>query len=230
MKTLIIARHGNTFLPGETPTRVGADTDLPLVEEQRGRAIGKYLQSKGLIPTRICAAPLMRTLSTAALAAEELGNPAAVMPDARFIEVCYGPDENQTEDRVEERLGRHCCELAGINADTLSSDEIRARGKAIIDRWNSHAITPPGWQVDVQQIQQNWLELCESISEGETLLCVSSNGTIRFAPHITGDYAAFCAQHDIKVATGAVSIFTSEDGGESWQCQEWGVKVHKLFA
>ena len=28
----MIVRHGNTFRAGETPTRVGARTDLPLVE------------------------------------------------------------------------------------------------------------------------------------------------------------------------------------------------------
>ena len=39
MKTLIIARHGNTFAKGETPTRVGCHTDLELVEEERGRAV-----------------------------------------------------------------------------------------------------------------------------------------------------------------------------------------------
>lgn len=59
-----------------------------------------------------------------------------------------------------------------------------------------------------------------------TWLQVSSNGTIRFAPYITGDYAGFCASHDIKVATGGVCIFTSEDG-TTWQCSEWGVKAFK---
>ena len=63
-------------------------------------------------------------------------------------------------------------------------------------------------------------------ADGETVLCVSSNGTIRFAPHITGDYAGFCAEHDIKVATGGVCIFTSEDG-TTWSCKEWGVKAFK---
>ena len=71
MKTLIIARHGNTFRPGETPTRVGAGTDLPLVEEERARGVGKYLKNKGLIPSKIYAAPLRRTMETARLAAAE---------------------------------------------------------------------------------------------------------------------------------------------------------------
>ena len=55
---------------------------------------------------------------------------------------------------------------------------------------------------------------------------MSSNGTIRFAPYITGDYGGFCASHDIKVGTGGVCIFTSEDGS-NWQCSEWGVKAFK---
>ena len=229
MKTLIIARHGNTFRPGEEPTRVGAHTDLPLVEEERGRAVGRYIASKGLKPTRILAAPLQRTMGTAALAAEELGCTCPITADARFLEVDYGPDENKTEEVVEVQLGHRATALE-INAEEPSYDELRAKGRAIIELWNTQAIVPIGWQVDVPQIIANWKELANEVAEDECLLCVSSNGTIRFAPSITGDYEQFCAQHDIKVATGAVSIFTSLDGGQTWQCQEWGTKAHKAIA
>ena len=61
---LIIARHGNTFRLEETPTRVGAKTDLPLVEEFKGRSIGRYLKHD-IIPDVIYAAPLLRTMQTA---------------------------------------------------------------------------------------------------------------------------------------------------------------------
>jgi len=203
MKTLIIARHGNTFRKGETPTRVGARTDLPLVEEERGRGIGLYLKKHGLQPDRILAAPLQRTLKTAELAAEELHFADAVQADARFIEVDYGPDENKTEDEVIARIGEDAINL-----------------------WNTEAIVPNGWKVDVAAIIANWQALAAEVKEGETLLCVSSNGTIRFAPHLTGDYAGFCAAHDIKVPTGGVCIFTSEDGA-NWICREWGVKAFK---
>ncbi len=226
MKTLIIARHGNTFRKGETPTRVGSHTDLELVEEERGRGIGLYLQKLGLIPTRILAAPLKRTMGTAALAAEELGSPCPVQPDARFIEVDYGPDENKTEDAVMLRLGRLSCKAEGGCPCNYTVEEVMERGQAVIDLWNSKAIVPEGWKVDVEQICRNWQELAQEVQEGETLLCVSSNGTIRFAPCITGDYEGFCAQHDIKVATGGVCIFTSEDGAH-WTCREWGVKAFK---
>ena len=226
MKTLIIARHGNTFRKGETPTRVGSRTDLPLVEEERGRGIGKYLAKLGLTPTRILAAPLQRTMNTAALAAEELGCPCPVQPDARFIEVDYGPDENHSEEETKARLGADIAAAEGKDPATLSAEELDAIGEAAVDKWNAEAIVPPGWKVDVAQIIANWSALAAEVQEGEVLLCVSSNGTIRFAPHITGDYAGFCATHDIKVATGGVCIFTSEDG-TTWQCREWGVKAFK---
>ena len=203
MKTLIIARHGNTFRKGETPTRVGSRTDLELVEEERGRGIGLYLKKLGLTPTRILAAPLKRTMRTAQLAAEELGNPCPVVADARFIEVDYGPDENRTEEEVVARLGAEAIEL-----------------------WNARAVVPDGWKVDVPRIIANWRELAAEVPEGGVLLCVSSNGTIRFAPHITGDYDGFCAAHDIKVPTGGVCVFTSEDGA-AWTCTEWGTKAFK---
>lgn len=226
MKTLIIARHGNTFRKGETPTRVGANTDLELVEEDRGRGVGLYLKKLGLVPTRILAAPLKRTMGTAALAAEALGCICPVEPDHRFIEVDYGPDENKTEDEVKARLGADAARSEGIDPATLTPEELDAKGAAIIDQWNAKAIVPPGWKVDVQQICTNWHDLAGEVKDGETLLCVSSNGTIRFAPCITGDYDAFCAEHDIKVATGGVCIFTSEDGS-AWSCREWGVKAFK---
>lgn len=226
MKTLIIARHGNTFRKGETPTRVGSRTDLPLVEEERGRGIGKYLAKLGLMPTRILAAPLHRTMSTAALAAEELGNPCPVIPDARFIEVDYGPDENHSEEETKARLGADIARANGTDPATLSAEELDKLGEEAIELWNAQAIVPPGWKVDVDSIIRNWKELTAEIADGETLLCVSSNGTIRFAPYITGDYTAFCAEHDIKVATGGVCIFTSVDGN-TWTCQEWGVKAFK---
>ncbi len=226
MKTLIIARHGNTFAKGETPTRVGCHTDLPLVEEERGRGIGLYLKKLGLVPTRILAAPLKRTMGTAALAAEAAGCSCPVEPDHRFIEVDYGPDENKTEEQVKARLGALAAQQESIDPATLSAEELDAKGEAIIEQWNADATVPPGWKVDVQQIRDNWMSLAAEVNEGDIMLCVSSNGTIRFAPVITGDYAAFCAEYDIKVATGGVCIFTSEDG-ITWTCQEWGTKAFK---
>lgn len=203
MKTLIIARHGNTFRPGETPTRVGAGTDLPLVEEERARGIGKYLKKQGCMPTKIYAAPLKRTMETAELAAQELGFSGSIERLNDLTEIDYGPDENKTEDAVIARIGQEA-----------------------IDLWNAKAIVPPGWKVDPEKLAKVWCDFAESIGENETVMAVSSNGVIRFAPYITGDYDAFCAEHDIKVATGGVCVFVYENG--VWTAKEWNVKAFKF--
>lgn len=203
MKTLIIARHGNTFRPGETPTRVGAGTDLPLVEEERARGIGKYLKKQGYMPTKIYAAPLKRTMETAELAAQELGFSGSIERLNDLTEIDYGPDENKTEDAVIARIGQEA-----------------------IDLWNAKAIVPPGWKVDPEKLAKVWCDFAESIGENETVMAVSSNGVIRFAPYITGDYDAFCAEHDIKVATGGVCVFVYENG--AWTAKEWNVKAFKF--
>ncbi|MCF0233786.1 MAG: histidine phosphatase family protein, partial [Thermoguttaceae bacterium] len=63
-KTLIVARHGNTFNKGDVILRVGARTDLPLTATgvEQAKKIGAILAARGLVPTEIYAAPLLRTL------------------------------------------------------------------------------------------------------------------------------------------------------------------------
>ena len=54
---LILARHGNTFGPGDTPVWVGAREDLPLTDKGRVQSIqfGLALKEAGITPARIIA-------------------------------------------------------------------------------------------------------------------------------------------------------------------------------
>ena len=90
---LIIARHGNTFAPGDVPTRVGCRTDLPLVPsgEAQARRIGRYLRLHRMVPDAVFAAPLKRSLDTARLALKALGRDLPITSDDRFNEIDYGP-------------------------------------------------------------------------------------------------------------------------------------------
>lgn len=211
---LIIARHGNTFRKGETPTRVGAKTDLPLVEEHRGRSIGRYLKQQNLIPDSVYTSPLLRARKTAELAIEELKIQCPIIELAGFTEIDYGPDENQTEEVVKRRLGHGDIE----------------KGEKIIQAWDEKAIVPEGWQVDPKQIISTWKSFSQQVaSKPQTVLLVTSNGIIRFAPYLTGDFARFSAEHAIKVATGGVCIFEKEAEEQHWICTEWNFKPYKLF-
>ncbi len=202
--TLIIARHGNTFGPGDTPTRVGGRTDLPLVEKghEQARAIGRYLNKNRLIPDIVYAAPLKRTLETAQIAIKESGVTNPVYQLDIFKEIDYGPDENKTEDEV----------IARIGAQTIKD-------------WDESAIVPNGWDVDPDEIIQNWKGFAGHITEhddNEVILVVTSNGIARFAPHITGDFEGFARDHKIKISTGALCIF--EHDGTRWTVKDWNVK------
>ena len=183
MTTLIIARHGNTFEKGQTPTRVGGRTDLPLTEKglQQGTAIGEYLKGKGLIPDVVYASTLQRTQQTAKAAIKALGAPQPIFPLKIFDEIDYGPDENQPEDAVIARIG-----------------------EAAIKAWDAGALPPPGWDVDPvrsSRIGKALRDKSQRTGRAKTVLVVTSNGIARFAPHLTGDFDGFADQHDIKLPT-----------------------------
>jgi len=212
---LIIARHGNTFRPEETPTRVGAKTDLPLVEEFKGRSIGRYLKEHDMIPDVIYAAPLLRTMQTARLAVQTIGLDSDISPLNAFVEIDYGVDENKTEEEVRLRLGNGNIE----------------KGKKIIEDWDKNAVVPDGWKVDPDQIIHTWLDFAEkTVIPHQTTLLVTSNGIIRFAPYLTGDFEKFAQEHKIKVAPGGLCIFDKNDGDSFWTCSAWNVKPYELYA
>lgn len=204
MTTLIIARHGNTFESGEPPRRVGARTDLPLTEKGRmqARGIGLWLKENKLIPDVVYSSTLKRTLETAQLAIIESGVKQPVFQLEIFNEIDYGPDENKTENEVIARLGAQA-----------------------LKEWDKQAIVPKGWLADPDAIIRNWQGFAGSIrahDDNETILVVTSNGTARFAPYITGDYNAFAAAHDIKLATGAVGVMQFIDG--RWVVGRWNIR------
>lgn len=201
---LIIARHGNTFGPSDTPTRVGRRTDLPLVAsgEAQARRIGDYLRRHRMVPDAVFAAPLKRSCDTARLAVEALGCDLPITLDARFNEIDYGPDENQSESVVIARIGE----------------------QALRD-WNEYAKVPPGWQADPQAIIHDWLafgDTCRQSFSGQTVLVVTSNGIARFAPHLTGDFEGFRRQHGIKIATGALCFLCVQ--GCRWAIEQWNIR------
>lgn len=213
---IILARHGNTFSKGQTPTRVGAKTDIPLVEAHRGRSIGKYLLDHGLVPHVVYAAPLQRTMQTAALAIEAFGGTMKPIAAESFTEISYGPDENKTEEEVMLRLG----------------DGDIAQGREILAAWNTDATVPEGWEVDPKKIIETWKSFVNQTEKhypNGNVLLVSSNGILRFAPHITGDFKTFATQHAIKVSTGGICIFEKEAEDAFWNCTAWNKKPYMLY-
>ena len=202
MTTLIIARHGNTFEKNETPRRVGARTDLPLVESGRtqARSLGAWLKRSSLYPSVVYTSELQRTKQTAEIALKEAGYIEPIFPLKIFNEIDYGVDENKTENDVMARIGAQS-----------------------IKEWDEKAIVPQGWNFDPAQCIEDWKNFSNHIVEDkqDCVMVVSSNGIIRFAPHITNDFDGFSAKHALKVSTGAVCVLSHDNG--QWHVLGWNV-------
>jgi 2,3-bisphosphoglycerate-dependent phosphoglycerate mutase len=204
MTRLVICRHGNTFGPEDTPTRVGARTDLPLVTsgEQQAHALGIHFKAQGITFSRAFCSHLQRTRQTAEIALDAMGDDQNVDPLNFLSEIDYGPDEDKTEDEVIERIG-----------------------KDAITKWDEDAIAPEGWDVDPDFIIGDWLsfgDYAQHHFKDQTIMMVTSNGTARFAPHLTGDFIRFKKNNDIKLKTGAYGILTYD--GNKWVAECWNVR------
>lgn len=221
---LIIVRHGNTFTSEDTPTRVGAKTDLPLVESKKAEKVALYLNSQEIKPDIIFTSPLLRTFQTASIINDNLLLPIDIMTNDDFIEIDYGPDENKTEPEVQMRIGMVLSKQQGIGANT--DDDFLDLGKKSIKDWDYNAILPPGWDVDVDVIKRTWVELSDYIKAShvnKTIVVVSSNGIIRFAPSILPSHKKkiFVENNSLKVSTGSMSMFELSNIDNNWSNTNW---------
>jgi len=204
MTTLLIARHGNTFDAGDKIIRVGKKTDLPLSISGKDQAklLGEYLRKSHPDINAAYSSTLTRTYETAKIALEILGVKTPVIKNAIFDEIDYGPDEGKTEEEVFSRIG-----------------------KEAIEKWDSEAIVPSGWNINPKQIITNWksfaVDISEKFPEGIVLI-VTSNGIARFAPHLTGDFENFSRNYKIKISTGAICSLTGK--GQSWHIDYWNIR------
>lgn len=199
--TLIIARHGNTFTPEQTPTRVGARTDLPLVEsgEDQALRLGHHLKAQKVLPDAVFTSNLRRTIDTARLACLAMGCHSPSTPLPFLNEIDYGSDENKPEPDVIARLG----------AETLK-------------RWDDLGEMPSEWSPRPDEIISAWsdfLRRCANEYRGKTIMVITSNGIARFALN--------CAKFPedtppkLKLSTGAYGILKFEN---EWTVQGWNIK------
>lgn len=190
---VVLARHGDTFGPGETPVWVGAKQDLALTERGRAqsRMIGEALARAGRIPARIICGPLQRTRVGAELAAEACGFGREIEIDDRLKEIDYG--------------------VWGGRSD---ADIAAEWGEAAIADWRDRSIPPEnaGWSPEPSQIAANARAVFEILvasgDGGDTALVISSNGILRyFHPLVSGGQPG-----DAKMKTGRWSVIHIRDG------------------
>jgi len=203
---LILVRHGNTFESGQTPTQVGARTDLPLTEQGRDQAhsFARYLVSQQIQPQGIYAGVLKRQIETARIVGRHLQvEDDRYMREPALTEIDYGPWEG------------------------LTSEEITQRWPNEYKAWTTQAQWPKlfgGTEEEHLRAIEIWLNDLRLVhAAGETVLGVTSNGIIRFFRAFQGkewqSLAHAQQMEDLKVKTGhfcELLLFENALKVESW--------------
>ncbi|SES03845.1 histidine phosphatase family protein [Sphingobium sp. YR768] len=186
MRRLFIIRHGNTFASSAQACRVGARTDIPLVDSGRDQAdrIGQWFAAQALPVRHILSSPLLRARETANRIGAAIDHPVDGQRDW-LGEIDHGPDEGRPESEVLARIG----------------------AQALLD-WDTRAIAPDGWIVDADARIAAWRAYFAEEGEGVDLL-VTSNGAARFAL-----LAAGLPLGTLKLRTGALGELAVDARGQ----------------
>lgn len=189
-------------MTGEPPRRVGSRTDLPLTPkgQEQAAALGRHFKEKGVKPILILTGPLQRTMDTALILAETAHYLAPIQIDDRLKEIYYGPDENQLEATVENRIGKEALNL-----------------------WEKEAVVPSGWNASSEVLLLQWETIGKEILEqypGRDIILVTSNGIARFACALFGGLAALKKHGGLKLRTGAYGVIT-HTAEDQWQLDAW---------
>jgi 2,3-bisphosphoglycerate-dependent phosphoglycerate mutase len=203
MTSLLIARHGNTFEPGDKVVRVGMKTDLPLSTSGKIQAqqLGHFIKKQKIKISAVFAGSLVRTYETATLALNAADIQLDIETDLIFNEIDYGIDEGKTDEEVIDRIG-----------------------KTALNAWNKKAIVPLGWKAHPEKIIKTWKKFAQTIYNkypDQTILVVTSNGIARFSPHITNDFHNFADNNNIKLSTGALASIVCKN--KQWQINYWNL-------
>ena len=200
---VLVARHGNTFGPGDILLRCGARTDLPLSSSGEAQAarLGQYLRRYHPNIAHVFVSNLERTRQTAEIAVDQFSAKPDISPHAMFDEIDYGPDEGKPESEVVSRIGQQA-----------------------LDLWNSDNVVPLGWLCDRSTMINKWREFLACIAKeycGHTTLVITSNGVARFLLYLTLQKQGAYGFPGFKLSTGALAVIHQQ--GADWNVAQWNI-------
>jgi broad specificity phosphatase PhoE len=213
---LLVARHGNTFAPGDPVTWVGRHEDLPLVAAglAQAEALGVKLAHERWRPDRVLASSLRRTRGFAERALFAAGwSDLQVERDPRLDELDYGPWGGLTSAEIEARGDGPA--LAAWSEDNRwprvfneRESDVRARIERLAEELTHDAEHGPG-------------------RAPARVLIVSSNGVMRYFLGLApGELARRRAARALKVGTGRVCRLRHDEAG--WRVLAWDLPVDAL--
>lgn len=202
---LILARHGNTFDPGQKVVWAGATNDLPLVAKgkEQARGLARTFLDQNLKPKAIYTSKLSRARETAEIITREMSLPFAPTVDHRLHEIDYG-----------DWTGRS------------TEETIALYGREAVEAWEKRSTWPTSshWGgTEEQVIEETWAfskDLLARHTEDDCVVAVTSNGRLRyFLTLIKGEWEKRKALGAFKVRTGHYCELTHSSG--RWSLDLW---------
>lgn len=205
-KTIILARHGNTFAAGDKVVWTGSSNDLPLVSKgfEQAENVAAWLQKNAIIPEQIYCSELQRTEKFAEKISDDLQLNLRPSVAPELGEVDYGHWTGKTDDEV-----------------------IQEFGQEALDDWRFHSKFPPEkqWFETEEQVVARVGKFIEKIlqSPHKNILIISSNGVLRyFLKFIDGVFDRAVLEQNFAVKTGHVCRL--EYVGERLNLVSWNEK------
>ena len=207
---LILARHGNTFRPGDKVFYVGGKNDLPLVEQGVAQAerLADVLSQQSI--DAVYSAPLKRTKEFAEIAIKKARSRPNLIIDERLTELDYGQWSGLSDDEIREKFGEQC-----------------------LRDWIEKSAWPGncGWSGSEMAVRADVCNLIKEIEEKHaqdaTVLIVSSNGKLRyFLDLIDGEFEKRLQSRSFKVGTGKVCLL--QRNGKGFELCLWNEEPGKL--
>lgn len=212
MQYLLLARHGNTFAPGQKAVWVGARNDLSLVDSgvAQAESLAQALEKASIKPEATYAARLKRTVSYAQIVHDQLQLSKAVILDHRLDEIDYG------------------------SWSGLSNDEIKSKfGDIELNEWMQYGKWPASFagseSVIEEQVESFVQEVVEEQADKKLTLAVSSNGRLKYFLKLMQDiYSDYIEHAKWKVATGNICLLSYSKG--LWDLICWNENPHSTTA
>jgi broad specificity phosphatase PhoE len=206
---LVLARHGNTFEPGQKVVWVGSSNDLALSKrgiEQAGELADACLENGITFDTIMCG-PLKRTKEYGRIVQESLKTKRELVIDPRLDEIDYGSWSGLSDEEVIERFGENNFNL-----------------------WNNFGIWPAAcdWggtpERMLDEIKDFLSAQAHHLLSGKNVLAVTSNGRLKFF------HAIVCASPNNahfkdtpKVKTGNLCVFAIGPETREYRCESWNL-------
>jgi probable phosphoglycerate mutase len=203
---LILARHGNTFEPGDKIVWVGSHSDLLLTQKgvEQAHHFANALAEEKIVLSAVFCGPLQRTREFARIIAERNNMPSPIVDD-RLNEIDYGSWSGLADAEIEEKFG-----------------------KDVLKNWNEKAEWPPScdWGKSASAITDEIFrfvsDLKPYLESNQNVIAVTSNGRLKYFPKIASfEFERKAAAHTLKVATGKACLLRYHIEEDNFQIVAW---------